>query len=171
MKSEQLAELVRGHADDVEDAPQGTLGHVPACVYRDRNRTTIRVLHHVVAAGDPRETESGALQRLDYLCSRYGRDGTRHKPGSYQKSGDVECHGQLVGWLHNIEQGFERLAKIGDRLFLRRPFANRAHAGTKDAGGAPDAVLILLDGVGHVNDTSHKVNYRMSKYQPAPDRT
>jgi hypothetical protein len=159
MMSEELAELVGGHADDGQDAPQGALGHVSARVYRDRNRTPIGVLHYVVAAGDPRETESSLLQRLDYLCSRYGRDATRHKPGSYQKSGDVECHSQLVGWLNYIKQSPERVAKVSDRLFLRRPFAHRADARAKDAGGAPEAILILLDAVGHVNDTSHDIDY------------
>jgi hypothetical protein len=153
--SEQRAELVRSHADDVQDAPQGTLGHIPPRVYGDRNRAPIGMLHYVVAAGDPRETKSGALQRLDYLCARYGRDRTRHKPGSYQKSGDVECHSQLIGWLDYFEQSLKRVAQVGDGLFLRRPFANRADARAKDAGGAPGAVLILLDGIGHVNDTSH----------------
>jgi hypothetical protein len=159
--SEQRAELVRSHADDVQDAPQGTLGHIPPRVYGDRNRAPIGMLHYVVAAGDPRETKSGALQRLDYLCARYGRDRTRHKPGSYQKSGDVECYSQLVGWLNYIKESYESVAEVGDRLFLGRPFANRADARAKDAGGAPDAVLILLDGVGHVNDTSHSIDYGM----------
>jgi hypothetical protein len=155
MMSEQRAELVRCHADDVEDAPQGSLRHVTARVHWDWNRTSIRVLHHVMATSDPRKTEPGALQRLDDLRSRYRRDGARHKPGSYQKSGDVECHSQLIGWLDYFEQSLKRVAQVGDGLFLRRPFANRADARAKDAGGAPGAVLILLDGIGHVNDTSH----------------
>jgi hypothetical protein len=171
MTSEQRAELVGCHPDNAEDAPQGTLGHVPAGMYRDRDRTPIWVLHHVVAAGDPRETESGALQRLDYLCSRDGRDGTRHKPRSYQKSSDVECHSQLIGWLNYIEKSFERVAQVGDRVFLCRPLANRADAGAEDAGGTPDAVLILLDGVGHVNDTSHRADYVTSRHAPARSGT
>ncbi len=158
MTSEQRAELVGSHADDVEDAPQGSLGHVAARVHWDWNRTSIRVLHHVMAARDPRKTEPGALQRLDYLRSRYRRDGARHKPGSYQKSGDVECHSQLIGWLDYFEQSLKRVAQVGDGLFLRGPFADRADAWAKVGGGAPDAVLILLKGVGHVNDTSHTLS-------------
>ena len=90
-----------------------------------------------------------------YLRSRYDRDATRHKPGSYQKSGDVECQSQLVWWPNYIKQSFKRAAEVGDRLFLRRAIANRAYAGAELGRGAPNTVLILLDDVGHVNDTSH----------------
>jgi len=121
----------------------------------DRDCTPIWVLHDVVAASDPLDSESGSLGRPDYLRSRYDRDATRHKPGSYQKSGDVECQSQLVWWPNYIKQSFKRAAEVGDRLFLRRAIANRAYAGAELGRGAPNTVLILLDDVGHVNDTSH----------------
>jgi hypothetical protein len=155
MTSEQRAELVRGHADDGQDVSQGALGHVPARMDWDWDRAPIGVLHHVVAAGDPHDNESGAFERLDYLRSRYDRDAARHKPGSYQKSGDVECQSQLVRWPDYIEQSFKRCAQVGNRLLLRRAIADRADARAELSRGAPDAVLVLLDDVRHVNDTSH----------------
>jgi hypothetical protein len=98
---------------------------------------------------------AGAFERPDYLRSRYDRDATRHKPGSYQKSGDVKCQSQLVWWPDYIKQSFKRAAEVGDRLFLRRAIADRAYARAELGRGAPNTVLILLDDVGHVNDTSH----------------
>lgn len=157
MTSEQRAELVRSHTDDGQDVSQGALGHVASCVNGDRNSTPIGMLHHVVAASDPLDDESSAFERLDYLRSRYGRDAARHKPGSYQKSGDVECQSQLVWWPDYIEQRFECCAQVGDRLFLSRAIADRANARPDQGGSAPHAVLILVDGVGHVNDTSHSL--------------
>ena len=99
------------------------------------------------------------FERPDYLRSRYDRDATRHKPGSYQKSGDVECQSQLVWWPDYIKQSFKRAAEVGDRLFLRRAIADRAYAGAELGRGAPNTVLILLDDVGHVNDTGHDIQY------------
>jgi hypothetical protein len=147
------------------------------------------MLHHVVAAVDPRHGESGAFQRLDYLCSRYDWDVARHtrtlsessvalpriggdiedtlscpRYGRSRESGDVECQSQLVWWSDNIEQSLKRRAQVGDRRFLRRPVADSSDAWPKLGRGAPDAVLILLDDVGHVNYTSHKFDYRMRKY-------
>lgn len=113
----------------------------------------------VRAASDPLDNESGAFERPDYLRSRYDRDATRHKPGSYQKSGHIECQSQLVWWLNYIKQSFKGSTKVGDRLFLRRAIANRAHARAQLGRGAPNTVLILLDDVGHVNDTSHDIQY------------
>ena len=155
MTSEQCAELVRGHADDCQDVSQGALGHVASRVNWDRNCTPIGVLHHVVAASDPLDNETSAFKRLDYLRPRYDRDTAWHKPGSYQKSGDVERQSQLVGWPDYIDQSLKRGAQVGDRLLLRGAIADSSDARTKLGRGAPDAVLVLLDDVGHVNDTSH----------------
>ncbi len=159
MTSKQGAELVRGHADDGQDVSQGSLRHVASRVNWDRNCTPIGMLHHVMAASDPLDNESGAFERLDYLRSRYGRDAARHKPGNYQKSGDVECQSQLVRWPNYIEQSLKRGAQVVDRLFLGRPIADRANARTELSRGAPDAVLVLLHDVRHVNDTSHSMEY------------
>src|SRR5262249_53900716 len=104
---------------------------------------------------DPHDNESGAFERLDYLRSRYGRDAARHKPGSYQKSADVECQSQLVWWPDYVEQSFKCGAQVGDRLFLCGTIAHRADARAELGRGTPDAVLVLLDDVGHVNVTSH----------------
>jgi hypothetical protein len=161
MASEQFAELVRSHADDEKDVPQGALRHVPASVNRNWDCTPIGMLHHVMTADDPYDIEASAFERLDYLRSRHGRDSARHKAGSYQRSGDVECQSQLIGWPNHIEQRFKRGAQVGDCLFLRRPIANRADARAELGRGAPDAVLVLLDDVGHVNVTSHSIEYRM----------
>lgn len=108
-----------------------------------------------MAAVYPRDNESSAFERLDNLCSRYGRDGTRHRAGSYQKSGDVECQSQLVGWPDHIEQSLKPSPQIGNRLFGSRSVANGSNAGPELSGGAPDAVFVLLDDVGHVHVTSH----------------
>jgi hypothetical protein len=153
--SEKLTELIRGHTDDGQDVPQRALRHVFAWVDRDRDATPIRVLHHVVTAVDPLDAEASALKRLDYVRSRYDRDRTRHKSGSYQKSGHVECHSQLTRWPDHIKQCLKRGAKVGDRLFRRRSIANRTDARPDEGRSAPDAVLILLDGVGHVDVVSH----------------
>jgi hypothetical protein len=158
MTSEQRTELVRGHADNDQEVSQGALRHVAARVNWDRNRTPIGMLHHAVAASDPLDDESGAFERLNYLRSRYGRDAARHKPGNYQKSGDVECQSQLVWWPDFINQSFECGAQVGDRLFLRRAIADRADARAELRRGAPHTVLVFLDDVGHVNDTSHKLS-------------
>jgi hypothetical protein len=153
--SKQLPEFVRAHADDGQDVPQGALGHVLAVVDRDWDSTPIGMPHHVMATVDPLDAEASALKRFDYVHSRYGRDRTRHKAGSYQKSGHVECHGQLTGWPDHIKQCLKRGAQVRDRLFWRRSIADRADARPDEGGSAPDAVLILLDGVGHVHVVSH----------------
>jgi hypothetical protein len=114
------------------------------------------MLHYVMATSDPRDNESSAFERLYYLRSRYDRDAARHKPGSYQKSGNVECQGQLIRWLYYIEQGFKCCAQVVNGFFLRRAIADRADARAKLGRGTPNAVLILLDDVGHVNDSCHK---------------
>ena len=122
---------------------------------RDRDTTTIRVLHHVMAAVDSLDAKASALKRFDYVRSRYDRDRTRHKSGSYQKSGYVECHGQLTRWPDHIEQCLKRGAQVSDRLVWRRSITNCADARPDEGGSAPDAVLILLDGAGHVDVMSH----------------
>jgi hypothetical protein len=156
MRSEELAELVRGHADDGEDVPQGALGHVLARVDRDGNPAPIGVLHHVVAAIYPLNDETGTLKRFDYLRSCYGRNSTRHRAESYQNSGYVECHSQLAGWPDHIEQRLKRGAQVSDSLFLCRPVANRTNTWPDQGRSAPDAVFVLLDGVGHVNESCHE---------------
>ena len=75
------------------------------------------------------------------------------------ESGDVECQSQLVWWPDYIKQSFKRAAQVIDRLFLRRAIADSANARAELGGGTPDTVLVLLDDVGHMNDTSHSFNY------------
>jgi hypothetical protein len=77
------------------------------------------MLHHVVAADDPRKGKYRAFERSDYLGSWYDRDSARHKAGSYQKSGHVECQSQLIRWSDYIEQSLERGTQVGDRLLWR----------------------------------------------------
>lgn len=156
MTSEQRAELVRGHADDGEDVSQGALGHVASRVDWDWNCPPVRMSHHVVAASDSLDNESGAFERLDHLRSRYDRDAARHKPGSYQRSSNIERQSQLVRWSDYIEQSFQSSAQILDCLFRRHAIAHRANARAKLGRGAPNAILVLLDDVRHVNDTSHR---------------
>jgi hypothetical protein len=125
----------------------------------DDGYSSVRMTHEVNAASDPRDSESNLLQRLDDLCSWYRRDGAGHKPGRYYKSGHVECQSHLVRWPDLFDQKFQPFAEIGKRGFLRRPVAERGDAGTELGSAAPDAVLVLLDDVGHVNDTSHEIEY------------
>ena len=126
--SKKRAEFIRGHTNNGQDVSQRPFGHVPTCVDWDWDGSAIRVLHHVVTTDDPLHGTSGAFERPYNLRSRYNWDAARHKRGSYQKSGDVECQSQLVWWLNYIEQSFKRGAQVVDRFFLRRAIADRANA-------------------------------------------
>jgi hypothetical protein len=77
-------------------------------------------------------------------------------PGPAGESGDVECQGQLVWWSNDIEQSLKCRAQISDRRFLRRSVADSADARAELGGRAPNTVLVLLNDVGHVYDTSHQ---------------
>lgn len=161
-RSEQFAELVWCHADGGQDATQGALGNVLTSMYRNSNGTPVRMAHDVVATACPRDRESGALKRLHNLRSRYRRDGARHKAASYQRSGNVECQRQLVRYPDFFDEQLHAGAQVGDRGLLRRPVAERGDTRTELSRGAPNAVFVLLDDVGHVNDTSHDPKYGMS---------
>jgi hypothetical protein len=67
MRSEQRAEFVWCHADDVQDAPQGAFGHVVAWVNRNWYCPPVWMMHHMVTATDPRNGESGAFRHLYHL--------------------------------------------------------------------------------------------------------
>ena len=138
---------------------QGALGHAASRVNWDRNCPPIGMLHHMVAATGPRDNETGAFERLDYLRSQHGRDAARHKPGNYQKSGNVERQSQLVRWPDYIEQSFKRCTQVVDRLFLRRTVADRTNARTELCRGAPDTILVLLHDVRYVNRPHHNIQY------------
>ena len=131
------------------------------------NRTSIRMSHEVMASLDARDGEADAFQRLNYLCSWYRRNGARHKPARYYKSGYVECQSHLVRWPDLFDQKFQPRAQVGEGGFLRRPVAERGDARAKLGGAAPDAVLILLKDVVHVNDASHSIEYVMAPYSRA----
>ena len=155
MTLEQRPELVRCHADDGEDVPQGASRHVPTRMNGDWNPASIGMLHDVVATGDPHDSESRAFESLDYLRSRYDWDATGHRPGRYYNSGDVERQSEFVRYPDLFDQKLKPDPQIRDRLFLRRAITNGADTRPEQGRGAPYAVLVLLDGVGHVNDTSH----------------
>jgi hypothetical protein len=104
MTSEQRAELIGGYADGGDDAAQGTLEQILAAMDRYSNGTPIRMAHDVVATIDPRHNEADALQRLDDLRSRYGRDSARHKPARYYKSGHIECQREFVRYPDLFDQ-------------------------------------------------------------------
>jgi hypothetical protein len=159
MTLEQRAELVWRHADDGQDVPQGAPGHVATRMDGDWNPASIRMLHEVVATGDSRDGEPRAFERLYDLRSRYDWDASRHKPGRYYNSGDVECQSEFLRYPDLFDQQLKPSPQIRDRLFQRRTIANSAHTRTEQGRGAPDAVLVLLDGVRHVNDTSHNIEY------------
>jgi hypothetical protein len=88
------------------------------------------------------------------------RSRVRQRPGS----GDVQSQGQLIRRPDYLEKSFEGFAQVGNGLFLRRSVADCANARPELGGGAPNAFLILLDDVGHVNDTSHSSEYGTSSW-------
>lgn len=71
------------------------------------------------------------------------------------KSGDVERQSEFVRYPDFFDQKLKSGAQICDRLFRRRTIANSADAGPEQGRGAPNPILVLLDGVGHVYDSSH----------------
>jgi hypothetical protein len=156
MTSEQRAELIRGHADSGKDAAQGSLEQILAAMDGYCHGTPVRMAHDVVTAVDPCDSEADALQRLDYLGSRYRRDSARHKPARYYKSGDVECQSEFVRYPDLFDQKLKAGAQIVKCSFPGPALAEGGNARTELGGCVPaGAVLILLDDVGHVNDTSH----------------
>jgi hypothetical protein len=70
----QRTELVRSDASSRQDSSQRGLQDVAPSVNRHSDGRPVGMLHDVVAARDPGNFISCALQGLDYLCSRYGRD-------------------------------------------------------------------------------------------------
>ena len=155
---EQRAELIWSNADCSQDAAERTFWHILASVDWHRDGSSVWMAHHVVAAASPSDGEAELLQSLNYLCSRHRRNAARHKAGNYQGSGNVEGQRQLVWYPHFFDEKLQARAQVGDCLFARRSVAERGYAGTQLGRGAPDAVFVLLDGVGHVNDASHGVS-------------
>jgi len=142
-------------------AAHGALEQVLCTMDRHSYSAPVSMPHDVMTTVDSRNLEASTLERLDDLRSRYGRDGARHKAASYQKSGNVECQGQLVWYPDFFNQKLQARAQVGDRSLLRRSFAERRDARAKLGRREPAvAVLILLDDVGHVYDTSHDTEYR-----------
>ena len=159
MSSEQCAELVRSDSGGGQDTSQRGLEDVSPSVNRNGDGWPLGMLHDVVTARDPRNLVSSALQSLNYPRSRYRRDCTRHSTGNYQKSGYVECQGQLVWYSDFFDQALKGHAQVGDcglgRLSLTKRRSIRAQVGR----GGPGSGLVLLKDVGHVNDTSHVIEY------------
>jgi hypothetical protein len=118
--------------------------------------TPVWVAHHVVTAIYPGDGETGTLECSDNLGSGRNWDVARHKPASYQKSGYVERQSQLVWWANLFEQQFQARTQVRDCFLSRGPLAERGDICPQVGGRIPaGAVFILLDDVGHVNDTSH----------------
>jgi hypothetical protein len=160
MTSEQRAELIWGHADGGKDAAQGALEQILAAMNRHGHGTPVRMTHDVVATIDSRNSEADTLQRLNYLRSRYGRNSAGHKPARYYQLGHVECQREFVRYPDLFDQEFKTGAQIGDRGFPRLALAERGDARTELGRCIPAAaIFILIDGVRHVNDTSHTIDY------------
>jgi hypothetical protein len=156
MTSEQRAELIRGDSYAGQDAAQRALGDVSASVYWHGDRAPVWVAHDVMATVDPCDREADALESLDDLRSRYGRDAARHKAANYQRSGNVECQRHLVRYPHLFDEEFQAGTQVGERFVLSLSLAERGHARAKLGRSAPDAVLVLVDDVRHVNDSCHR---------------
>jgi hypothetical protein len=159
MMSEQRTELISGHADARQDLAQGSLGNILASVDRYGDRPAVGMAHDVMTTCDPRLRETRPLQRLDYPRPRCGRDRTRHTTASYQKSRNVERQGQLVRYPNIFYQSFQTDAQVADRRFLSWPVPERGNAGTELRSSTPNAVLILLDDIGHMNGAGHDTDY------------
>ena len=159
MTSEKRSELVGCQANTGQDLTQGAPRNVLTRMDRHSNRTAVRMPHEMMAAPDARYGEADALQSLYDLCARYRRNGARHKAVRYYKSGHVERQSHLVGCPYLFKQEFQSFAKVGERSFARRSVAESGDTWTELSGGAPDAVLVWLDDVGHMHDTSHATDY------------
>jgi hypothetical protein len=156
MTLEQRAELVGCHSDGLQDGAHGSGQQVFTAVDWHDGSTPVRVTHHVVTAIYPGDGETDALERPDNLSSGRNWDVARHKAASYQKSGYVERQSQLVWWANLFEQQFQARTQVRDCFLSRGPLAERGDICPQVGGSVPaGAVLILLDDVGHVNDTSH----------------
>lgn len=156
MISEQCAELVRSQFGAGQDLAHGASRDVVARVDRhDNHASAVGMAHEVMATLDANDSEAGLFQRPNDPCSWCRRDGAGHKPARYYKSGHVERQSHLVRRSDLFDQKFQSLTQVGNRSFLCRPVAERGDARTKLRGAAPDAVLVLLHYVGHMNDTSH----------------
>jgi hypothetical protein len=156
MTSEQRAKLIRSDAGSRQNSSQGGLEDVSPGMNRHGNGWSVGVLHDVVTARDTGNLVSGAFQRLNHFRSRYRRDCTRHKSGSYQKSGYVECQSQLVWYPDLFDQALKGRAEVGDSSLRRLSLAERRSVRPQVGRGGPETGLVLLKDVGHVNDASHR---------------
>jgi hypothetical protein len=56
------------------------------------------------------------------------------------------------------DQGDQCLAQIGQRILASDTVADRSGTGPYKHGRAPYSVLVLLDGISHMHDTTHRSN-------------
>jgi hypothetical protein len=171
MTSEQIDEFVRRDTGAGQDAAQRAPGYVPTRVYGHGNRSPVRMVHDVVTTVDARDGETSSLESPDNLRSRYGRDAARHKPANYQRLGNVECQRHLVWYPHFFDEKFQPGTQVGKRLIPSLSVAKRGHARTKLGRGAPNAVLVLLNDVGHVYYTCHDTSITRTRQQGTPGDT
>ena len=78
--------------------------------------------------------------------------------GREPASGDVKSQRQLIRRAYFGEQGLQRVPQVGNRGFRRRTVANCADARAQLRGGTPDTILVLLDGVRHMDYTGHNAD-------------
>ena len=71
----------------------------------------------------------------------------------------AESPSQFARCPDHVKQRVQCSVQVGERLFWCSAVPNRADARTEHGGGTPDAVLVLLNGVGHVNDLGHVIEY------------
>jgi hypothetical protein len=102
-QSEQLPQVRRGHADDCQDIPQRTFGHIAARMNGDDDVTTVGMAHDVVAPADPRHGEPCPSERLHHLVAGV-------PPGRAQASGDIEGQRQLIRRANLCKQDHQRIS-------------------------------------------------------------
>lgn len=75
-----------------------------------------------------------------------------------EASGDVEGQRQFNRHAELGNQSGEGLPQVGDGFFRSLAFSVGSHTRTKLGVGTPNAVFVLFDCVGDVNDAAHGIH-------------
>ncbi len=72
-------------------------------------------------------------------------------------SGHIDIEGELLGRSEFCDQPAQRRSQILDRSLVCVSLAVSTHARTQLRMGAPDTVLVLLEGVGDMDRAAHRL--------------